>query len=864
MTDHKGSHSILRWIIRMMAGRDPSKPFMSVAGDLLEESEEILRGRGSCRAGFWRLRQVSLLAAARVADSLLGKGGMLLNHSKTAWRNLKTQKVTSLINISGLSFGICLSLMILLFVIHELRVDRVNIHYDRIYRIETPSTCVMPPGVGHLLRGRLPEARATVRFHLMRDTDVLIRRGSDHHTLQHIAFADETVFDVFTLPFIKGDPRTALDREFSMVLTESAALRIFGDTDPMDQTIQAENRWTFTIRGVISDVRNLHFPITAIGSFSSLGKMWGPESLTRLEDGWQHPTFLLLPENHDKTDVEDKINVWFKNAAVFQDTPVFRLRPLKRVYLAGESMLGDNYQRHGSPLFVRIFILTAVFILLIASVNFVNLNTAKASRRAREVGIKKVVGATRGQLASQFMLESQITALFSLGLGLILAELLLPHFARAIGRDLSLRVFLAFPLPLYCIAGASVLGFLAGFYPALYLSGFRSSRVLKNILTQGRDSAPLRKALTVIQFTLSTALIISTIAVFRQLDFMKNAELGFRKEHLLTMPLNRAAAARKDTLKQEFLRSPHISHVTFSCTVPGESMWNWGDINDRKESIPVNAVDPDFFAAYNVQVVEGRTFAWDRPADQRNAVVINESAARFFDFESPIGEPLKGLPNGNGRGTVIGVVKDFHFNSLHTRIKPTIFYWLGWPHHRVSVKLGGLSQERGIQDLERAIAHMRVVWTDVCPEYPFEFQFLDESYDRQYQSESRLSQLFIGFALLAVFISCLGLFGLVSFSTAQRTKEIGVRKVLGASVPGIVRLVIGQFLLWILAANLLAWPFAFAFLKGWIRNFAYRTGIGISPFVLAGILSLFIACATVAFLAIKASISDPVKALRYE
>lgn len=864
MTKRRRSHSILKWIFQFLTGRENTAARMSVVGDLLEESEEILRDRGPIRAGLWRLKQICLLLPACLADSLLWRGTISFNYTKTAWRNIKNHKAYSLINISGLSIGIGLFLLLSLFVHHEFQVGRFNIHYDRIYRIETPNGCVMPPGVGHLLRGRLPEAQDTVRFHLMRDEDILFRHETHMHTLKHIAFADESVFDVFTFPFIKGDPDTALNTEFSLVLTESTAERMFGDADPIGQAIQAENRWTFTVRGVIADVHNFHFPITAIGSFSSLGKMWGREALTRLDDGWQHPTYLLLPEDHDIADVEAKINGFFEKENVFENTPVFRLRPLSRIYLASESLLGDNYHRHGSLLFIRIFIVVAMFILLIASVNFINMSTAKASRRAREVGVKKVVGASRGQLMGQFLWESQITVLFSLGAGLILADLLLPYFSRAIGAELSLRVFLAPPFPLYGAAGVIVLGLLAGLYPAFYLSGFTSSRVLKNILTRGRGSATLRKALTVIQFALSTALIVSTLTVFRQLDHMKNAELGFRKEHILTLPLNRLIENSKDSFKQELMGSPHISHVTFSCTVPGESMWTWGNINDKKESLPVNAVDPDFFAAYGVEIIEGRNFSWDRPVDRRNAVVLNESAVKFFNFDSPLGQELKGLPNGDGRGSVIGVVRDFHFNSLHTRIKPTIFYWLDWPHDRISVKVTGLSSNRGTSDLNDTIGHIQGVWTDLSPEYPFDYRFLDESYDRQYRSEERLSHLFFGFALLAVFISCLGLFGLVSFSTEQRTKEIGVRKVLGATAAGITRLLAGQFIRWVLAANLIAWPLAFIFLRGWLRNFAYRTHVGIPIFLLAGALSLIIACMTVGFQAVKASVSDPIKALRYE
>jgi putative ABC transport system permease protein len=864
MIKKKDRFSILGWIINHLKNTDYNASRLSVVGDLLEESKEVQQESGTLRAGWWRFKQICLLLPAYFFESMLWKSTMIWNYAKSSLRNFKNHKIYALINISGLSIGICLFLLIALFVYREYQVDRFHEFYHRIYRIETSTCCVMPPGVGHLLQGQLPEIQETIRFHLMRDEDILFQQGSRMHTLKYVAFADEGVFDVFTFPFVKGDPKTALNSEFSIVLTESVATQIFGSVDPIGKVLQTENNRTFTISGVITDVKDSHFPISAIASFASIGKMWGQAALTRLEDGWQHPTFLLLPEKHDAFSINTKINSFFKEQNVFSDTPTFKLRPLSQVYLAGESIPGDNYQIRGSPLFIRIFTVIAFFILLIASVNFVNLSTAKASQRSREVGVKKVVGASRKQLISQFLLESQITIFISLGVGLILAELILPFFSRAIGTELSLRVLLAFPFPLICVACSLILGFLAGSYPAFYLSGFTSASVKKNILTHSGGNASLRKALTVFQFTLATALIIATLTVSRQLEYMKTAELGFQKDHILTLPLNSFVDDRKEAFKQELLRSPLVSHVAFSCRIPGESMWTWGNINEKKTSIPVNAVDPDFFNTYGIEVIEGRNFAWSRPADHKNAVVLNESAVKFFNFSSPLGQELKGLPNHDGKGRVIGVVKDFHFNSLHTRIRPTIFYWEDWPHSRISVKIAGFSPQKGRRNLAKTIAHIRGIWEEFSPAYPFEIKFLDESFDRQYKAEERLSQLFIGFALLAIFISCLGLFGLVSYTTEKRTKEIGIRKVLGATASGILIMLGGQFLRWILAANIFAWPLGYLFLRGWLRNFAYRTGVDFLLFLFAGVLSLLIAGVTIGYQAAKASKSDPIISLRYE
>ncbi len=790
---------------------------------------------------------------------------MIRNNLKIALRNIKRHKGYSFINVAGLSIGIALFILIMLFVQDELSYDKFNENYERIYRIEQNEGCVMPAGIGHILEGQIPEIQEIVRFYPSFGYSSLIKYEENYFEIPHVTFADRTVFDVFTFPFILGNPETALRDPFSVVLTEKTAKKIFGNKNPVGQTILADNRWNFTITGVIQDIDNFHIPVDAIASFMSWGKMYGEESLTLLDDGYQNPTYFLLPKKHDAKEIEDKVDKWLNERHNFGENSVFRLRSLKNLYFINEKLLGDQYQYHGNILFIRIFIIVAVFIVLIACVNFVNLTTSKASQRAKEVGMRKVVGASRRQLISQFLLESVLTSGLALAFGFLLAELLLPTFNRLISSHLTASSFLKFPYPLLFICGIIGLGLTAGIYPAFYLSSFLPQTVLKGQLTRGTKGARLRKVLIVFQFSVSIILIVATATIFRQLDFMKRADLGFEKEYIVTLELNRQLETKKEVLKDELLKNPNISDVSFSCRVPGEIMWNWTSrIGDQTATVSVNAVDPDFFQTYRIEMVEGRNFSWEIQSDKSNRIIANEAAVKFFGLDSPVGQRVDGLPNESGVGQIIGVVKDFHFNSLHSKINPVFFYWLDWPHNKVSIRISLDKTKSSLPGIERTIGYIKERWEELSPDYPFAYSFLDESFDKQYKREERLSEIFISFAALAIFIACLGLFGITSFLTERRTKEIGVRKVLGATVPEIIFLLSREFLKWILIANIIAWPVAYLAMHRWLQNFAYRTAIGAGVFVLSAFLAFVIALLTVSYQSIKAAVANPVEALRYE
>jgi putative ABC transport system permease protein len=790
---------------------------------------------------------------------------MFKNYLIIAFRNIWRRKVYSFINIVGLAVGIALFILIMLFVLNELRYDRFNENYERIYRIELNQTCVMPAGIGHILEGKIPEIEKIVRFYPSYGEDSLIKYDEKLFKLFNLTFADSTVFNVFTFPFIQGNPKTAIKNPFSLVLTESTAERIFGTRDPVGQTILLDNKWNFTITGIIKDVKNFHFSIDAVASFISLRDMWGEDALSQLDDNYVNATYFLLSEKHDASVVEQKVNRWLNTRHKFGENPEFKLRPLKGLYFVSEKLLGSHYHKHGNRQFIGILIIIGIFILSIASINFINLSISKASYRTKEVGIKKIVGASRKQLISQFLLESILTTGLALIFGFIIAEILVPTFNNISSSNLTISSFYKLPFPLFFIGGTIVLGIITGIYPALYFSAFVPNIVLKGAVTKGRKAGKLRRVLIVFQFSISIILTIATLTILKQLSFMKKADLGFKKEHILTLNNNRNLQSKKAVLRNELIKHPNIASVSFSCTVPGETMWNWDPrINERQASVNVNAIDPDFFQTYEIEMVEGRNFSWAIGSDRDNRFIVNEEALKFFEINSPIGQRVESVPNGNGIGEIIGVVKNFHFNSLHTKIYPVIFYWLDWPHNKVSVKILLYDSGASISDIGKIIGYIKEKWEKICPDYPFEYSFLDETFDKQYKSEERLSDIFISFALLAIFIACMGLFGLAAFTTKQRTKEIGVRKVLGASSSEIVFLLLKKFTKWVVVANIIAWPIAYYAMSRWLQNFAYRTNIGLLIFIVAAALALVIALITVSYHALKAAYANPIEALRYE
>ncbi|MBL7699663.1 MAG: ABC transporter permease [Chitinophagaceae bacterium] len=793
---------------------------------------------------------------------------MFKNYLKIAFRNLLKTKGFSAINIMGLAVGLTACFLIFLYVKFELSYDAFHSKADRIYKIvadvKTPTEVLtsdrpawaVPPS----MKNDFPEVEAAVR---LAQDQVLIRKDDIKIQQDDVAWADSSFFTVFDFKLLKGDPKTVLKDQYSAVLSEKAANKYFGKKDPVGQTILIrDDGRTTKVTGLMKDMpENSQFRAEVLISMTTqtqdlargVDSVWG---------GYWPLGYVLLKPGADPKALQAKLPAFLerrngtemKNSQMF---PTLSLEPLRDVYLRSTR----NNQKSGNIVNVYIFSVIAVFILLIACINFINLTTARASERAKEVGIRKVVGAEKHQLTKQFIGESIIICLIAFLFSVLFSWLLLPLFNQLAGKTISSGIF---DQPSYLItlfAAAIAIGLLAGLYPAFVLSSFRPVVVLKGKFTTGTRGIFLRKALVVSQFTISIALIISTIIVYNQMTFMRNQELGFSKDQVMVVGTNRDKG--KDAFKQALTGIPAVKSVSLASAVPGSgNNIAYTQIRNIKgdmqvANLDVYFVDFDYIDQYKIKTVAGRTFSKDFGTDTTQAMVLNEAAVKMFGYSSPDQIIGKKFDQWGREGQVIGVVKDFHFRSLQQPIKPLSMRIEPGNTDFVSIKVSANNLPATIAEVERK-------WKETIPNRPFSYFFMDEFFDRQYRVEERFGKLFLNFAVLAIFISCLGLLGLASYSTIQRTKEIGIRKVLGASTSNIVNLLSKDFLKLILVSAVIAFPVAWLAMNRWLQDFAYRIGVSWWVFVLAGALATFIALCTISFQAIRAALANPVKTLRTE
>jgi putative ABC transport system permease protein len=805
---------------------------------------------------------------------------MLQNAFKTTLRNLKKHKGYSFLNIAGLSVGLAMFILILLFVGYEFRYEKHHLNAERIYglvieqnlgdRVFVASSSPVP--LAEALRRELPEVEEFARFFSWRVA--LVAREEHRFNEAGFSFADPGALTMFTYPMLKGNPANALAASYSAVITESIARKYFGDEDPIGQTLNMEagEKFDVTVTGVIAD----HPPTTDFApeimvSMSTLRAI-DPDS-DGFFNNWisqQLRSYILLRERHDAAQTEEKIMTVFKPHLTEGDKRIVKLERLSRAHLHPLASGGTGDIRT-----LRIFLACGILVLLTACINFMNLATARSAGRAKEVGLRKVVGAARNQLVLQFIGESLLYAIFSLVLGLALAILGVPLLNRLTGQLVSVSdIGRRGVVPI--LLGVTVLtGLVSGSYPALYLSGLKPVRVLRGHLRdRGSRGSLFRKVLVVAQFAISVILIISAMIFGRQLRYIHDKPLGFEKDQILVLRTPSGPVHRDlEPLKTALLQDPRIAGVCGSEQLPSSiGMYNnvtWEGASPGEQiEIMFNRIDYDFLETYGIGLVAGRNFSPEFPADVRSGedpqsargIILNEEAVKRMGWAEPVGKQVIHIW-GNHRNfwTVVGVVKNFHFTSLRSAIRPMYFVLDTEINRYVSVKLRG-------EDLPGTVGFVEATWKLLYPELPFDTFFLDTVFDRLYRSEERQRQLFGVLSALAVFIACLGLFGLAAYAAEQRTKEIGIRKVLGASTPGIVRLLSGEFTRWVLAANLLAWPVAYLAMNRWLSGFAYRIELAsqVGWFFLAAVLSIVIAWLTVGFQAVKAASADPVRSLRYE
>jgi len=862
--------ALARWILWITL---PEQDRDSLYGDFTEIYLNVLSEKGRRGAGLWLWGQILRSIPGFFRNSIYGSFDMIQNYLKTVFRVIKRNKVYSVITVFSLAVGFASCFLILLYVGDELSYDRYHENSSQIYRVyeelniqgKKRRTAITPAPFGPAMKQEMPQVIEAVRF-LPGDfggNKILIRQGENSFYEDKWFFSDKNVFEIFSFELIKGDPETALKDPFSVTISETKAKKIFGNRDPIGQTIALESQLfqnDFLVTGIFKDIPpNSHFTFAFLSSFASLEKRLGKN----LDNWFNHMyyTYLLLPKNTEPKQVENHFPALIKKHTGETGASVLhpRLQALTSIRL--HSHLENEMEPNGDIAYVVIFLTVAAFILGIAGINFINLTTARSVKRAKEVGMRKVMGAKRSQLIQQFLGESVLFALAALIISLGLTHLLLPTFNALADKHLNLSILKTWWLPLGLILTAVLVGGLSGAYPSFYLSRFAPTRVLREKQNIGSERGYLRKGLIIFQFTVSVALIVLTLGVREQLHYLQTKKLGFHKDNMVVLPLRDDSIKNQyPTLKNEMLRNNKIKSVSASSGLPGRITHHWvvdtegWDSGIKNPSVWVMMTDHDFISTMGMVIVEGRNFSEKLKSDKKEAILINESAQSLFGWKKPLGKRIK---TENKEGRVIGIVKDFHFQSFRQAIEPLIIYIHPRHFSFLLVRLRGENIQAGLQSIKQT-------WKKTAPNRPFEYFFLNQDFDRLFRSEQRAGKIFGGFALLTMVIALFGLFGLATFTVEQRTKEIGIRKVLGASVLGLVRMLTSEFTQVVLIANLIAWPIAYTIIRKWLQNFAYRTHSSFWNFLLAAGLTMGLTLITVSIQALRKASTDPVKVLRYE
>jgi putative ABC transport system permease protein len=811
---------------------------------------------------------------------------MLQTYIKIAIRSLIHNKGYSAITIFGLSIGLAVSLLCFLYVKDELSYDKFNDKSERIYRINSDITysgksmqgASAPTPMAQTLKKDFPEVEESTR--LGKYGSQLVKSDRAFAREQNIIYADSTVFEVFTLPFITGNPKKSLTEPGSVVVTRQMALKYFGTADALNRTLVFDNGETRRVTGVMQDMpHQSHFSadflLPVYETKDAKVNKWGNHIFN---------TYVILKSGTDPKSVEAKfervIQTYMDPALrqYFQTTLAetrkagnnfsYSLMPLPDIHLYSnrEGELSPN----GSIQYFYIFLIIGLFIFLIAVFNFVNLTTARSSKRAREVGVRKVMGSNRSVLVFQFLSESMLTTFLALLTGIVLLYTLLPAFNALAARELSFSDAINPQTILTVLAGTVVVGLLAGIYPAFYLSSFQPANALKGGLKVFSSRQGLRSYLVVFQFAMSVLLIIGTLLINQQLSYIRTKRVGFDKEQVLVVKTGQPTASDLMVFKNEVLQNPSVKAGTVSGFLPVISqrwndMWFAKEQTDGKFAVNMQEwmVDADYIKTLNLELADGRNFIAGSTADM-DGVIINESAAKRFGYENPVGKTIH--KTGDEKVTIIGVVKDFHYESLRTKIEPLGLFVssaaLGSSVEKGA--LGAVSFKLDTKDIAASLNSIGKVWKKTAAGKPFEYSFLSEDFDAMYRAEQRVENLFSAFASIAILIACLGLFGLSAFSAEQRTKEIGVRKVLGASVASITTLLSKDFLKPVLLAITIASPVGWYAMDFWLRGFAYKVEIQWWVFVLAGFITIVIALLTVSFQSVKAALMNPVRSLKSE
>lgn len=803
---------------------------------------------------------------------------MIKNYFKIAIRSLIKNKIYSIINVAGLSIGLACVLVIVSYVNLELSYDKYHENYKDIYRVteyrtrdgNQVHTATSFSPLSDLIEAHVPSVERVVKMYPL--SGLLSADQVNKFKESKFTLVDSLFFETFTFEEIEGNLEVALDDPFSVVLTESKALEYFGASNIIGRELYFENaveRYTFNVTAVIKDYpQNSHFAPNFLASFASI------RTIQPRFNNWFHPAiyiYVQLKPGFDGEDLDAQMASMGEQhyPDYVKESRAYEAQRIADIHL--NSDLVNEWQANSSKTYVRLFVIIALFILLIACINFMNLATAQSTKRAREVGLRKVMGAEKRQLTGQFLGESFIVTLLSFLIAIGIAQLVLSNFFNElIGKEISVLSLLTGINLLWILSSLILVSLMAGSYPAFYLSGFKPVSILKGKVIIISGLGNVRKFMVTFQFFISCLLIIGTLIVLRQINFLRNKKLGFDKDQIIAIGLvDRKDQTNYKVFKDALLSESSVLNVSLSSTLPGRDSYYAfrivpeGASEDDEMSMKSLGVDEDYVNTYNLEVLEGRSFSKDIRTDLNQAFILNEAAAKRFGWNEATGKDftltIHAASEEVREGKIIGVVKDFHFQSLYNIIDPLVLYVNTSPFYSnfLNVKLAP-------GNWDDAIKMLTAKWKEFSPDRPLDFYFLDEELKSFYDSEVKIGRIFSAFAVLSIIISCLGLFGLSAFSAQQRVKEIGIRKVMGASLPGILSLLSREYIMLIIVANLIAWPLGWYISTEWLSTFPYRTGLDITIFLFTFLGALLIALVTVSFQSLKAAVANPIKSLRNE
>ena len=868
---------IARWILSV-TNRKSNREI--VLGDFEEFYEEIYSKRGVFIAYVWFYLHALKSIPSFIKTTFYWGIIMIKNYMLIGFRNIKKYKAYSFINILGLSVGIASCILIMMYVKHELSYDNFHEKADRIYRLVnefhlsgTVRNLVTTPGpIGETFAKILPEVEASTRItNFAGNNEVIIKSEENSFEDTGLYCADSNFFDLFNYKFIYGDPKTSLTSPATVVINSKIAQKLFGDINPVGMTIGLSlgrlNR-DFKVSGVIDDtIGESHFKFNYLFPMSTLVGLLRSETF----ENWlwfPHYTYLLLNKDVDKDHLIEKMQDVFRdNAGDYADQYnaklFFQLQNIRDIHLT--SHLDRELQPNGDIKYIYYFSLIALIILVIASINFINLITASSANRAKEVGIRKVIGGLRKQIMAQFIGEAALMAIISIICSLLITIIALPYFNNLTDLHLSLNEIFQSTVIFGIIIMGILTGIGAGSYPALVISAFSPVTSLKGNISRGTKNPIFRKILVITQFTISTALITGTIIILKQIQYMKDYNLGFNREQVVVVRVKDFSNFRNNTtIKSTLMNNPNIIDASFSTNIPGRVLSGMTaylpEGRDENETIMCRniAVDFNYFKTYDIKTKTGRLFQEALSTDSTDVYVINETAAKVFGKgDNIVGTRVRNITRETAGGIVIGVVKDFHHESLKQEVAPIVFNVLRQGGPYLSLKLR-------TTDIANTLSFVKEKWVEIEPSRTMDYYFLDEYFDNLYNSEERLSDIFVTFSFMGILIACLGLLGLVSFATLQRTKEIGIRKTMGASIWKIYLLLSMEFLTLVIVSNLIAIPIAWYTMRSWLDNFPIRTDITVDTFFISGIIGLIIAVVTITYRVLKAASVNPVESLRTE